>query len=376
MKILWTISNWKRTGPLEPSLDLARALQASGHDVQVAVGRAPGAEPDRADVAARDRGLVLAGTGATLSKHSAPLRDWRDARRLRHWIERERPDAVVATQRTDHLLALRATAGKGVPVLRLWFGDGLSEVDRRDRKALRRSAGVLVFSDQARAQVGSFGVAEAGIVCAAPPLDVAALRARAAEGDGTAEVRAALGVPADSLLVGIVARMQRHRRFEMLWEAVAQWRAAGVPAYLVAIGRGTHEEAVARAPVRAAGLGDTVGFTGYLRGAEYARTVRALDAQILLVPGSDPTCRALREGMALGVPSLATRRGMLPEIVDDGVTGLLVDETPASLADAVTALTADREATRALGAAARRKADVAFDTPIVARKLEVLLERL
>ena len=28
MKLLWTISNWKRTGPVEPSLDLAKAVGA------------------------------------------------------------------------------------------------------------------------------------------------------------------------------------------------------------------------------------------------------------------------------------------------------------------------------------------------------------
>ena len=48
MKLLWTVSNWKRTGPLEPSLDLAAAMAARGHDVEVAVGRAPRRSDDEA----------------------------------------------------------------------------------------------------------------------------------------------------------------------------------------------------------------------------------------------------------------------------------------------------------------------------------------
>ena len=371
MKLLWTISNWKRTGPLEPSLDLAAAMGNGGHEVHVAVGRAPAGQPDRADVAAEARGLRLAATGATLAKHSAPLRNWRDVRRLRHWIARENPAAIVTTQRNDHVLALRAAAGVGVPVVRLWFGDGLSEPDARDRKALVRGAGALVLCERAREQLAGFGLGPAALVQAAPPLDVEALRARAA---GPADLRARAGVPADHLLVGIVARMQTHRRFEMLWDAVAAWKAAGVPASLVAIGRGTHEESVAREPVRRMGLGDVVHFTGYLRGEAYARAVASLEAQILLVPGSDPTCRALREGMALGVPSLATHRGMLPELVTDGVTGILVDETAASLAAAVTRMASEREQTRAMGVEARARADAAFATPVVARSLERLLE--
>ncbi len=373
MKLLWTISNWKRTGPLEPSLDLAAAIGQRGHDVRVAVGRAPEGEADNADVAAHLRDLTPAGTGATLAKHSAPIRDWRDARRLRRWIRREAPAAVVATQRTDHMLALRAVQGTAVPVVRLWFGDGLEEPDRRDLRALRRGAGALVFSKHAAEQLRALGVAAERVVEAAPPLDVRALRARAARGDDRASVREALGIPPEALLVGIVARMQRHRRFEMLWEAVAAWRRAGVAAHVLAVGRGTYELQVAREPVRAAGLGELVTFAGYLRGVEYAQTLAALDAQLLLVPGSDPTCRALREGMALGVPSIASRRGMLPEIVDDGVTGLLIDDSAESLAAAVTQLAAQRNEARALGAAAAARADAAFATPVVAEALEALL---
>lgn len=373
MKLLWTISNWKRTGPLEPSLDLAAAVSAAGHDVHVAVGRPPARHPDSADVAATARGLTLAATGATLSKHSQPLRNWRDARRLRHWIEREAPDAVVTTQRNDHVLAVRASAGSGVPVVRLWFGDGQSDLDPRDTKAMQHGAGVLVFCRDAVDQLAGLGVAREAIREAAPPLDVAAVRERATGASGWREE---LGVPADHLLVGIVARMQTHRRFEMLWDAVAAWKAEGVPASLVAIGRGTNAETVAFEPVRRLGLDDVVHFSGYLRGTAYAKAVAQLEAQILLVPGSDPTCRALREGMALGVPSIATRRGMLPSIVQDGRTGILVDETAESLAEAVRRMAADRDATRAMGDAARMRADEAFATPIVAGQLLAQLDGL
>ena len=39
MKILWALSNWKRTGPVEPSLDLAAAMSRRGHEVLVVTGR-------------------------------------------------------------------------------------------------------------------------------------------------------------------------------------------------------------------------------------------------------------------------------------------------------------------------------------------------
>ncbi len=374
MKLLWTISNWKHTGPLEPSLDLARAVQDLGHEVQVAVGRAPAGCDPEAEVCAADRGLTLAQTGATLSKHSSPLRDLRDSRRLRHLSRAEGFDALVSTQRSDHRLLLRATRGQGPPVARLWFEDGTAEPEKRDAVALRASDVVFAFSETARRCLEDAGIEGERIARTGPPLDIAALRARRSQDPG---VRAANGIDDDVFLYGIVARLQLHRRFEILWDAVETLRARGVRFHLLVVGRGTNQEQVGHRPVSERGLGDVVTFTGYLRGDAYAHALGGFEGQIFLVPGSDPTCRALREGMSLGVPSIATRRGMLPEIVDDGETGLLFDETGSALADAMERLASDREAAARMGAAARAKADAQYDTTkVAARVIEALEQRV
>ena len=143
---------------------------------------------------------------------------------------------------------------------------------------------------------------------------------------------------------------------------------------MVVVGRGTNEELVGRRPVADLGLDDVVTFAGYLRGADYASAVDAFDAQLLLVPGSDPTCRALREGMALGVPSLATKRGLLPDIVDDGVTGLLVDEEPDDLVAAMARLAGDATTRRQMGEAARARAADRYAAGAVAARLEQALD--
>jgi glycosyltransferase involved in cell wall biosynthesis len=85
-----------------------------------------------------------------------------------------------------------------------------------------------------------------------------------------------------------------------------------------------------------------------------------MDLLAFLVPGSDGTCRAVLEAAACGVPAVASRRGALPEIVADGETGLLVDERPEALAEAWEALLRDDGYRRALGAAARRRAETLF----------------
>ncbi|HEX8985131.1 MAG TPA: glycosyltransferase family 4 protein [Bryobacteraceae bacterium] len=64
--------------------------------------------------------------------------------------------------------------------------------------------------------------------------------------------------------------------------------------------------------------------------------------------------------MASGVPVVASRAGGLPEIVVDGETGLLVDNTPEAIAAAVTRLAQDRAFATRLGAAGRRMVETRF----------------
>lgn len=69
----------------------------------------------------------------------------------------------------------------------------------------------------------------------------------------------------------------------------------------------------------------------------------------------------LMESAALGVPAVSTRVSAVPEIVDDGETGLLVPERdPAALADALSALIGDPVRRQALGAEAARRVRARF----------------
>jgi glycosyltransferase involved in cell wall biosynthesis len=190
------------------------------------------------------------------------------------------------------------------------------------------------------------------------------------------DMRARLGIPADAFVVGIVARMQTHRRYEDLIEAAALLVEASDRFHFVSIGRGTKQEGVAYAPVRAKRLEARVHFAGYLSGDEYVGMVKAFDVKVFLVPGSDGTCRAVREAMAMGKPVVAARRGMLPELVEDGVTGMVGGEGAGALVAALHGLEQDPACVHRLGRAAREKALWEFDPSKQAQRVAEIYRRV
>jgi glycosyltransferase involved in cell wall biosynthesis len=70
------------------------------------------------------------------------------------------------------------------------------------------------------------------------------------------------------------------------------------------------------------------------------------------------------EGLATGKAVVASKTGPGPEIIDDGVTGLLCDPSnPASIAEKVIRLLKDGDERRRLGAAARKLCEERYSLP-------------
>ncbi len=368
MRILQISSDWKWTGPAEPMLRLALALREAGHEVALACPDPP--EPGLRSLSGEARAAGLAprlvlrpGRGVR------PLADRSEVARLRALLHRERFDLVHVWHTRDHVLALRAArspGGRRTPLVRSWRMGGDPPANPLARWLLGPGAdGLLCVSPGTAARFaglrrgrpvrGAFGAVDLVRFRPAPP---------------DPELRASLGLPREPVL-GVVARVQRHRRFDLLLESLRRLAALRPGARLLVVGRGTHLDEVARRPARALGLGDRVVFAGY-RSGDYLDVLRQIAVLVFLVPGSDGTCRAVLEAAACGIPAITSRRGALPEIVADGRTGRVVDEDPEALASAAAELLADADLRARMGAAARHRAERLFTPERFAEEAQAL----
>jgi glycosyltransferase involved in cell wall biosynthesis len=379
VKILQLVSDWKWTGPAEPMLVLMAALRRRGHRVELVCPEPPPGANRSLAAEARRRGLEPI---ATVEAERSAWRpgDAERVRRLARLLADEALggpfDLVHTWHSRDHVLAARALArgpfacrsqrlggapGPSARLVRSWSKAEAIPAWPWNRWIFGRACdGLLCVS--AGAAAAQQRVRPTGPRAGTPGgVDLDGLAAAAETAASTApSARRALGVADDAILIGVVARMQAHRRFDLLLAAMARLVARHPEARLVIFGRGTRAEEVVAKPMRALGLEDHVVLAGH-RGDDYAALLAAMDLFAYLVPGSDGSCRALREAAALGLPLVATRRGAIPEIVVDGETGILVDEDPAALAEAFSQLIRDPRRRRAMGEAARRDARARFD---------------
>ena len=170
----------------------------------------------------------------------------------------------------------------------------------------------------------------------------------------------------DPTLVLAVGRLVEKKGFDVLLDACAILAERGVPVSCLVLGDG-EDRAALEARRSALGLERHVRFAGAVPKDEVLGWMtRARVLALPCVTGADGNRDALPtvliEALALGLPAVSTAVGGVPEIVDDGVNGLLVAEgDPAALADGIASLTADEGRWSQIASAGPAKVAARFD---------------
>jgi len=373
LNILHIFSNWKWTGPAEHALNLALEHRRQGHRVTFACAAPPGEVPSSILSIARERGIEPY-TDCHLNKHFNPTDSLQDIARLAGFIRQSGFDVVHTHMPNDHLLAglaVRIGLTKAVLVRTCYDGSGIRG-GARTRMCLRYlTDGFFTISDATRNQIMQRRyLPEHKLWKTDVPVDLERFNP-----DSVADCREKFGLTPEAVVGGIVARVQTHRRFEVLLEALGIVVREFPGFKFMIIGRGTHIEKIAIKPAQAMGIRPNLIFTGYMK-EDYVETLACLNFKIFLVPGSDGACRAVREAMAMGKPVIAARRGMLPELVEHEQQGLIIDDTAENIAEAILAMVEHPEKRDEMGRNALRKARECFDISVQASKIISVYEEL
>jgi glycosyltransferase involved in cell wall biosynthesis len=186
-------------------------------------------------------------------------------------------------------------------------------------------------------------------------------------------------IPDEPPLVLAVGRLVEKKGFDVLVRACELLRADGVRFRCVIVGKGELAPDL-QALISTLDLEQQVELAGPLPREKLVELFhRASVVAAPCVVGSDgnrdglPT--VLTEAMALQIPVVATPVTGIPELVEDGRTGLIVPERdPAALAAAVRRLIEDRETARRLAEAGRERVERDFDLRANVGELRTLFE--
>jgi glycosyltransferase involved in cell wall biosynthesis len=186
---------------------------------------------------------------------------------------------------------------------------------------------------------------------------------------GRIEARRLLGVPDDALLTSCVASFDEQKGHVYLLDAMFRVRAAAPKALLLLVGEGSLRRKCEH-DVESGGLAGSVRFLG-----------RRTDIPLILAASDLFVLPSLWEGLPLVVaeagaaslPVVATRVDGTPEIVRDGITGLLIPPKHSELlAEAIVMLLQDSARREQMGKKARNVVKEQFNMNKIAERIETL----
>lgn len=380
VRVIQLVQHLSLGGATLMAMLLAERLDRRRYDVMLAAGPHAGAEGDLSGEM-RQRGIKLV-TVSHLRRSPHPWHDARAVLALRSLLRRERPHIVHTHGSKPKLLLPWAARLAPVPVkvAHIWgweWQPAPGPITRALFTAASRlgtgSYDALVACSEAMRRQGierRVGRPDQYQVIL-PPVDLEAFTPEGRE-QAREEVRQELGIAPDAYVVASVTRLGPQKAPLDLVRAAALVIAQRPDARFLVVGGGPLERAVT-SEIAAHGLGDKVLLLGPRR--DVPRVLKASDL-FALTSVWEPFGIVYLEAAAVGLPSVGTRVDGVPEAVEDGATGLLVQPgDPGALAQAILSIADDPELAQQMGHAGRRRAGQ-FGTQRFVAAVDDLYQRL
>jgi glycosyltransferase involved in cell wall biosynthesis len=249
-------------------------------------------------------------------------------------------------------------------------GDLLTGVQRRLLKLVCRLADcVLVNAEAIRENLIEQGYDPSNIVVIRNGITLP----KASGKERSAALRRELGIPLSARVVAVFSRLNRMKGVQYFLDAAMVLAGRFPDVHFLVVGDGGSKTELEE-HARGLGLGQRIVFTGFRGDVPDLLS----EAAISVLPSlSEGTSNTLLESMAAGIPVVATRVGGNPEVVEDGVSGLLVPpRDSAALAAAMARLLEDPDLALRLGRAGMRRVSELFSIDGSVHQTEHLYQRL
>lgn len=355
------ITRLDRGGSAEAVLQLASGLARRGHRVTLVTGRTVAPETDlgQFEREAGVRVILL----PSLRREVRPLLDALSMVALRGLISREAPDLVHTHTSKAGILGRTAAFLAGCRTIvhsthgHVFYGyfgalqTGIYVL--LERMVARATDGILTLTNVETADHISRKIVPRGRYFTVPSgIDLERFRRRP---EMRSEVRASLGISDCAIVVGWIGRLAPVKKPDVFLEAFASLEGVMSAAVAVIVGEGElHRETEVLA--HRLGIAERVILTGYRR--DVHDLLCAMDV-LVLTSSNEGFGRVIIEAMAASVPVVATRVGGIPEIVEHGDTGMLVDPgDPKATALAVRSILDDPQLARRLVCAGLTRAEL------------------
>ncbi len=346
-----------------PGKGLAQFLRHGGLEGCAPLMAAYNTQPEPVDT---EYTRALRAAGAPVAElRQRKLLDYSLVGQALEMVRRHKSDILQSHGYKSHILCRLLRARTGLPWIA--FVHGWTAEDRKIRVynalehlMLPRADQVVAVSEALKARLLPSARAKCIVIPNAVEED------GLHEGPSGGDVRAALGIAPQALVAGVVGRLSPEKGQIHFLRALAEARGREPRLHGLLVGGGPDRERL-EAEARTLGVGDRCCFTGHVRGL--GPYYRAMDVQVL--PSlSEGMPNAALEGMIMGKPLVASRAGGVPEVVEDGVTGLLLPPGDAhALAEALLALAADPVRRKSMGEAGRDRAATRFSPGARARRI-------
>lgn len=366
MKILISAQIHWHNAEVQYAWDLGRELAARGVEVHALT-----VDGSLAQEKAREAGLVAHGESGFNAKGLGALKAITGYARVYGLLERERYDAALLFRSEGMAPIAYACKKLGVPVIRV----------RGDMRPVKK--GMLnkwIYANLLDAVVASNSAIARSLE------ERLAIRASVIHGavdekrfnpDGlNAGIKKSLNLEPSAFLVGLLGRMAAHKGWAHFLDAAKYVLRQAPNVAFVLIVKNNYKplpEVMERLKADHI-LADRVRVLGQCE--DLPAILRDFGVGVVASASSEANCRVGLEWMASGVPLIATKVGVLPDIVEENETGFLVNPgRTMELAEKIVYLAKHPEVVTRMGAAARKSVEERFTLAAQADKFAGLIER-